>query len=96
MQDELRGLQLGGAPPTWTQEGGGTRIGESQLPDARPTGTQVSGGTQPSPGGLPGSSHQIARSVAVMATPHVAADASRPIHPRDPLTYPCEQTRAAA
>jgi hypothetical protein len=79
-QDKLRGPQLGGTPPMWTQE---------ELPGARPTGTQVSGGTQLSPGGLPGSSHQVAWLVAAMATPQAAADARRrQFHPRGPLMYP--------
>jgi hypothetical protein len=44
-QDELKGSQLGGVPPTWTQEGAGTQPGGSQLPGA-------SGGMQPSPRGV--------------------------------------------
>jgi hypothetical protein len=52
-QEEHGALQLGGAPPTGTQEGGGTQPGGSQLPGAPPTGTHEGGGTQPSPGGLP-------------------------------------------
>jgi hypothetical protein len=75
-----------------TQKGGG-----SQLPGVPPTGTQASGGTQPSLEWLPGSSHQVAGSAAVMATLPAAADARRrQIHPRDLLTYPRDQTRAAS
>jgi hypothetical protein len=60
-----------------------------QLPD-------VSGEAQPSPGGLPGSSHEVAGLAAAMATPQPTADARhRHIHPRDLLTYPHEQTHAA-
>jgi hypothetical protein len=52
-----------------------------QLPD-------VSGEAQPSPGGLPGSSHEVAGLAAAMATPQPTADARhRQIHPRDLLTY---------
>jgi hypothetical protein len=35
-QEEHGALQLGGAPPTGTQEGGGTQPGGSQLPGAPP------------------------------------------------------------
>jgi hypothetical protein len=60
-----------------------------QLPD-------VSGEAQPSPGGLPGSSHEVAGLAAAMATPQPTADARhRQIHPRDLLTYPRKQTHAA-
>jgi hypothetical protein len=55
-------------------------LGGSQLPSAQPIGTQTS------PGGLPGSSHQVAGSAAAAATPPAAADARRrQIHPRDML-----------
>jgi hypothetical protein len=88
-QDELRGSHLGGAPPTWSQEGAGTQLGGSQLPDA-------SGGAQPSLGGSPGSYHEVPGLSAAMETPHATADARRRhIHPRDLLTYPRDQTRAA-
>jgi hypothetical protein len=72
------GSQLPGAS-------GGMQLGGSQLLGA-------SGGAQPSPGGLPGSSQEVAGSVAVMATPQSTTNASRwQIHPRDSLTYPREQ-----
>jgi hypothetical protein len=88
-QYELKGSQLGGAPPTWTHEGARTQPEGSQLPGA-------SGGAQPSPGGLPGSSQEVAGSAAAMATPQSTVDARRrQIHPRDPLTYPREKTHAA-
>jgi hypothetical protein len=48
-QDELAGSQLGGAPPTWTQEGPGTQPGGSQLPG-------VIGGAQRGASQLPGAS----------------------------------------
>jgi hypothetical protein len=100
--DELRGSQLGGASPTWTQEGAGTQPGGSQLPGARggtqPGGSQLpgaSGGAQPSPGRLPGLSHEVAGSAAVMATPQPTVDARcHQIHSRDLLAYPREQTHA--
>jgi hypothetical protein len=96
-QEELVGSQLGGAPPTGTEEGGGTQLGRSQLPGAPPIGTQSSGGMQPSLGGLPGSYHQVVGAAAVMATPPaVADDRRRQIHPCDPLRYPRDQTWAAA
>jgi hypothetical protein len=75
VHEELGGSQLGGAPPTGTQEGGGMQPGGSQLPGVPPAETQAGGGTQPSPGGLQGSSHQVAGSAAMMATPPSAADA---------------------
>jgi hypothetical protein len=70
-QVELGGSQLGGAPPTWTQQGEGAQPGGSQLPGAS-GGTQLggsqlpgaSGGAQPSPGGLPGSSQEVTGSAA--------------------------------
>jgi hypothetical protein len=143
-QDELAGSQLGGAPPTWTQEGAGTQPGGSQLPGAtggaQPRASQLpsaSGGAQPrasqlpgasgrlqsSPGGAqlpgassraqqspegsqlpagasggqPGSSHEVVGWTAAVATPQPTCDARRrQIHPPDPLTYPREQTHAAA
>jgi hypothetical protein len=102
-QDELKESQLGGVPPVWTQEGAGTQPGGSQLPGAsgetQPGGSQLpgaDGGAQPSPGGLPGSSHEVAGLAASMTTPQPTTDARRrQIHPRDPLTYPREQTHAA-
>jgi hypothetical protein len=63
--NELAGSQLGGVPPTWTQEGARTQPGGSQLPratgGAQPEASQlpgVSGGPQSSLGGsqLPGAS----------------------------------------
>jgi hypothetical protein len=67
-----------------------TQPGGSQLPGA-------SSGSHPSPGGLPGSSHEVAGSAAAMATPQAIADARRQqIHPCDPLTYPRKQTHTAA
>jgi hypothetical protein len=70
--DELVGSQLGGAPPTWTQEGAGTQLGGSQLPraigGAQPGASQLpgaSGGLQLSSGGsqLPGASGGAQRSL---------------------------------
>jgi hypothetical protein len=126
-QDELAGSRLGGAPPTWTQEGARTQPGGSQLPgatgEAQPGASQLpgasggpspggsllpgaSGGAHQSPGGSqlpsasggqPGSSHKVARSAAAVETPQATGDARcRQIHPPDPLTYPREQTHAAA
>jgi hypothetical protein len=98
-QDELTGSQLGGAPPTCTQEGVGTQPGGSQLLGASGGAQQSPGGSQllGASGGLPGSSHEVAGSAAAMAAPQSTGDGRRrPIHPRDPLTYSREQTHAAA
>jgi hypothetical protein len=86
-----------------SQEGRSDATGGSQLPGAsggtQPGGSQlpgVNGGAQPSLGGLLGSSHEDARSAAAMATPQPTTNARRlQIHPRDPLTYPRDQTHAA-
>jgi hypothetical protein len=91
--DELAGSQLGGAPPTCTQEGAGTQLGGSQLQGeaggVQPGGSQLpgtSGGALQSPGGsqlasasrgLPGASHEVAGSTTAVATPQPTGDAKR-------------------
>jgi hypothetical protein len=78
---------------------GGAQPGTSQLPDASGGAQQSPGGSQlpGASGGQPGSSHEVAGSTAAVETPQATGDARRrQIHPPDPLTYPRDQTHAAA
>jgi hypothetical protein len=71
----------------------------SQLPDASGGAQQSPGGSQlpGASGGQPGSSHEVAGSKVAVETPQATGDARRrQIHPPDPLTYPRDQTHAAA
>jgi hypothetical protein len=66
-------------------DSGGSRDAARRLAAARSSGMQpggsqlpgAGGGAQPSPGGLPGSSHDVAGSAAAMGTPQPSADAKR-------------------
>jgi hypothetical protein len=69
----------------------------SQLPGASgglsPGGSQLPGAS----GGQPGSSHEVAGSTTTVETLQASGDARRrQIHPPDLLTYPRDQTHAAA
>jgi hypothetical protein len=78
---------------------GRSRLRRLKLPGASggahrsPGGSQLPGAS----GGQPGSPHEVAGSTTAVATPQPTSDARRrQIHPPDPLTYPREQTHAAA
>jgi hypothetical protein len=78
---------------------GGPQPGALQLPGASDGAQQSPGGSQlpDASGRQPGSSHEVAGSTAAVETPQATGDARRrQIHPSDPLTYPRDQTHAAA
>jgi hypothetical protein len=100
------GSQLAGATGG-AQPGASQLPGSSGGPQSYPRCSQLpgaSGEAQPSPGGLqlpgasggqPGSSHEVAGSTTAVATPQPTGDGRRrQMHPRDPLTYPRQQTHA--
>jgi hypothetical protein len=78
-QDELARSQLGGTPPTCTQEAKSGWWGAARSlaaagrggPQLSPGGSQLPGAS----GGLPESSHEVAGSAAAMATPQPTGDA---------------------
>jgi hypothetical protein len=86
--------QLPGVSGGAQQSPGGSQLpGASGGPQQSPGGSQLPGAS----GGQPGSPHEVAGSTAAVETPQSMGDARRrQIHPPDPLTYPRDQTHAAA